>query len=242
MLRALVILLLLANAAFYSWTHGWLAGPLGLDPDADREPQRLQAQLHPEALRPLALASLVAPPPAAPVCLEAGPFTPVEQEQVKTAATNGLPQGSWALLTRQKPGSWLVYLGRFPNREAMLRRASDLKSQGVPYEEMKFFAGLEPGLVLGRYTVEDDAKAALQALTTQQHLRGLRLITVTPPSLAYTLRIEQADTELQTKALALREQLGGKAFVTCPKDATTAAAAASAAASAAPASAAASQP
>lgn len=241
MLRALVILLLLANAAFFSWTRGWLAGPLGLDPDADREPQRLQAQLHPEALRPLALASLVAPPPA-PVCLEAGPFSPVEQEQVKAAASAGLPEGSWALLTRQKAGSWLVYLGKFPTREAMLRRASELKSQGVPSEEMKFFAGLEPGLVLGRYTSEDDAKAAQQGLTTQQHLRGLRLITVTPPSLTYTLRIERADTELQTKALALREQLGGKAFVTCPKDATTAAAAASAAASAAPASAATSQP
>ena len=42
MLRALLVLLLLANAAWWAWTHGWLpagALPLPLDTPGQREPQ-----------------------------------------------------------------------------------------------------------------------------------------------------------------------------------------------------------
>lgn len=53
MLRALVIVLMLVNLAFYGWTQGWLTGVLGLSPDGDREPQRLAAQIEPGALRVL---------------------------------------------------------------------------------------------------------------------------------------------------------------------------------------------
>ena len=47
MLRALVVVLLLANAGFFAWSQGWLA-PL-LPPRADlREPDRMAAQFKPE--------------------------------------------------------------------------------------------------------------------------------------------------------------------------------------------------
>jgi hypothetical protein len=41
---------LLANAAYFAWTQGYLA-PLGLAPVEQSEPQRLQSQIRPEALR-----------------------------------------------------------------------------------------------------------------------------------------------------------------------------------------------
>jgi hypothetical protein len=50
MLRWVIALLLLANAGYYAWSHGHLA-PLGFEPSDQREPERLQAQIRPEAMR-----------------------------------------------------------------------------------------------------------------------------------------------------------------------------------------------
>lgn len=67
MLRALVVVLILANMGFFAWRQGWLGAPLS-DAHAGREPQRLKAQVHPERL-------VVEPPPAASAP-EAGPSAP----------------------------------------------------------------------------------------------------------------------------------------------------------------------
>lgn len=53
MLRLVFLLLVLANAGYYLWSHGHLA-PLGAQPKTQSEPQRLQQQIQPEALRVLA--------------------------------------------------------------------------------------------------------------------------------------------------------------------------------------------
>lgn len=50
MLRVVIGLLLLANAGYFAWTHGYLAG-LGLAPVQQSEPERLHAQIRPEGLR-----------------------------------------------------------------------------------------------------------------------------------------------------------------------------------------------
>jgi hypothetical protein len=50
MLRAFVLILLLANLAFFAWAQGWLR-VLDLDPSPQSEPYRLSQQIRPEALR-----------------------------------------------------------------------------------------------------------------------------------------------------------------------------------------------
>jgi hypothetical protein len=65
MLRALVVILMLVNLAFYGWTQGWLTDVLGLSPDGDREPQRLGAQVDPTALRVLPPRTTLAAGPSA---------------------------------------------------------------------------------------------------------------------------------------------------------------------------------
>lgn len=103
MLRLVVWLLVLANAGYFAWTQGYLA-PLGLAPVNQSEPERLRAQIHPEALRLLngpkdsAAADPVAEPAAvpAPVASETGPAdasataaeaTPATTDTSTTAAT-----------------------------------------------------------------------------------------------------------------------------------------------------------
>lgn len=50
MLRWVIWLLVLANAGYFAWTQGYLS-PLGLMPQEEREPERLQAQIQPDTLR-----------------------------------------------------------------------------------------------------------------------------------------------------------------------------------------------
>ena len=66
MLRTLVIALLLANAAFFAWTQGWLDAVVDSAAHAEREPQRLGQQVHPEAVRllPAHVALAASAPPA----------------------------------------------------------------------------------------------------------------------------------------------------------------------------------
>ena len=52
MLRLLVLLLLLANAAFFAWSQGLLLA-WGVGPLQQSEPQRVQQQLQPQAVRVL---------------------------------------------------------------------------------------------------------------------------------------------------------------------------------------------
>lgn len=50
MLRSLVLILLIVNALFFGWSRGWLNTVVGVRPDRQHEPQRLNQQLHPEQL------------------------------------------------------------------------------------------------------------------------------------------------------------------------------------------------
>jgi len=61
MLRALVVLLLVANLAFYLWTLGWLDGIVGVSARGDREPERLANQVNPERIVVLSAANAVLP-------------------------------------------------------------------------------------------------------------------------------------------------------------------------------------
>jgi hypothetical protein len=99
MLRLLVVLLLLANAVWWGWSKGWL--PAGLLPlpleDGQREPQRLQAQVRPEAVQ--VLPSAEARRLAAAACLQAGPYDTAAAgaaEAVLLAA--GMPASAWQRL------------------------------------------------------------------------------------------------------------------------------------------------
>jgi hypothetical protein len=68
-MRALTLLLLLANLGFLALSRGWLEPYAGLSTQHQREPQRLAAQLNPQSVRVLdaqaASAALAASQPAA---------------------------------------------------------------------------------------------------------------------------------------------------------------------------------
>jgi hypothetical protein len=213
MLRGLVAGLLVANAIFWAWTQGWLTGLTGIDPQGDREPQRLAQQQAPERIRVLAPGSLAkaAPPP---VCLEAGPFTPGELARIESAARASLPDGAWLLIRREKPGSWMTYMGRYNNKALMQKRTEELKRLNVAFEEVDFNPDLEPGFTFGRYGRYDDAIAALRHLQVQK-VKQARIVQLAAPSVSYTVRVPKADAGVQASAANLREAFNGKSFGGC---------------------------
>jgi hypothetical protein len=224
MLRGLVLLLLVANLAFYSWSQGWLTGVVGLDPQGDREPQRMKLQVAPEALKLVAperspassapardgaRVAEVASAPAAgagvgEVCLEFGPFTSkVDVDRAEGVFRLRLPSQSWDLKPREVPGHWLVYLGPFQTRELMQRRAEDLRRIGIlQFEEVQGIPQLEFGLALGHHSKLDAAESELHRLT-RERVRGVRLVQLNPPGVNYVLHVPRADAALQAEMASL---------------------------------------
>lgn len=218
MLRALVMLLLLANIGFYAWTQGLLDNVLGLRAQGDREPERLARQVRPETIRVLPPGTAVAAAPEpAPVCLEAGPYTPEQIGAAEGVLQTVLPAGSWVSLKSEIPEVWTVLLGKFSSREAQQKRADELKRLKVGYEEVRNVPGVDDGLGLGRYSSRDAAEKA-QAEFTQRGVRGGRVVALSKPLVTHSLRVERADAALQTRLTGLRaEALQGKSFTPCPR-------------------------
>jgi len=213
------LVLALANLGFYVWTQGWIDNVVGVRARGDREPERLLRQVRPELVVILPASSASAPPaaPAPLACLEAGPFNLAEVPGAETAlraATPPLPEGRWTRVTIDKPGSWIIYMGKYAGLEAMSRKEEELKRRNVPYEEINSPAALDPGLSLGQF---DDRAIAVKALAdfTRQGIHTARVVELTAPVSVNMLRVDQADAALAGQLGALKANALGKGFAPC---------------------------
>ena len=224
MLRLAFMVLLLANAGYYAWSHGLLQG-WGLGPASESEPQRLEQQIAPQNLRLLppegqgpaptaapARAATAAAPDEPPACLQAGVFDARQAEALRQAAAQ-LPAGSWSLEPVQAAGRWMVYLGRFPDEEALARKRAELRALKVDYDRPG--AALEPGLSLGRYSTEEGAQRALGQLAGQG-VRKARVVQERTDTPGYTLRLPAVSGAQRAHIDAtLQPALAGKALRPC---------------------------
>ncbi|MDB5819509.1 MAG: hypothetical protein JWQ11_3149 [Rhizobacter sp.] len=296
MLRPLVLLLVLANVGYYTWSQGWLDGVAG-GSQGDREPQRLSMQVRPEIVRilpPSAAASGAGggvnsaggngaangagsaasassqtssfgastfasattssantPAPATATtaatasarladagvtgaradgampgssgsnasagaqaaCIEAGPFSALQlvaaQSSLRAASVEPVSE-----VATERPGAWMVYMGRYVNRDAMLRKVEELKRRQLDYEEVEGLPDLQPGLSLGRF---DSRRAADEALVQINHraVRTARVVTVAPPATLHWLRQAGATPARQQQLLALKAPALGEGFAAC---------------------------
>jgi len=216
MLRLAVLLLLLANGAYFAWAQGWLR-PLGLGPLEQREPHRLEQQLKPDAVRVLPVEEsrrleLAVAATRPPECLQAGPLEDAVAEPLKQLLA-GWPTGSWALEAIAEPARWIVYMGKYPNAENVARKKSELRQIGVAFESLAN-PDLEPGLSLGGFATEALAAQYLERLS-ERGVRTARVVQERAEQRGQRLKLPAVDDALRARLDELRALLGGRTLQAC---------------------------
>ena len=238
-MRGLLIALVVANLLVLAWSFDLLPG---VSRSREREPERAQQQVNPQAValitptaasaalqaaaaqrstaQPLAPSPAPASAPATAdvavtVCLEAGPFAATEV----AAAERGLRELKWPTLEwtpqrSERGGSYIVYQGRFADDAAMARRRDDYRRQQISVEEVRNSPDLQPGLQFGRYDTRAAADAALAQLT-QQGVKAARVVTINIPVVVTLLRVERADGALAARLTQLNLPPSGAGFRPC---------------------------
>lgn len=238
MLRLLVAALLLANLLFWAWHQPAVTNALGWAPPAEagREPQRLQRQVRPEAVRLLptatsAGATRAGVPPASSssvadatsttstaqgpagdttLCLEAGPMNDEAAAAAARALSQaGVPAGGWVDVQRELPGRWIVYMGRYPERELLQRKLEELQRLNISATELRSPPDLAPGLALGEFGAQADADARLERLQARG-VRTARVVQLPSPGAEHRLRAERVERAV-AEQLAEREPRRGQA-------------------------------
>ena len=222
----LVLVLLLANGAYFAWGQGWLAA-YGFVPARVSEPERLAQQIRPEAMRlatdspaarPSQTAAAGKTPGATPSsttqCLQVGGFTERQARALRLRLGNSLPTDSWSFESSGDSARWIIYMGKYISKEAVDRKRVKLEQLGLTFEP-PVSPLLNPGLSLGSFGSKADAENAL----AQMEQRGLRSAKVTlerPELPSLWLRLPAADASMRAKLDALKPHLLDKAVQVCP--------------------------
>jgi len=232
-MRALFLLLVLANLAAFAWWHYQSPADAGLDrlPLARQiEPEKLQIVPSAELAKPPAK-KLAPPPPATPAaaaatpaasaaapvaCLEWGSFTLADAPRAEKLL-EPLALGSRLAQRRtEETAGWWVFMPPQGSRQAALKKAAELKNLGID----EFFVVPDEGqyrwaVSLGVFRNEDAAQARLASLRTQ----GVRSARVGPremvvPKLWLQVSAVDAASEARLKEIAAR--IEGSELRPCP--------------------------
>lgn len=229
MLRFALLVLLVANAGYLTWSQGWMA-TLGWTPEAQTEPYRLKQQVRPDVLSVVPTPPAAAtPPPAASstsatepdeeilpettVCLQSENMDEAQSKKLQQVLQQSdLPSTSWEMQSSTISGRWMVYLGKFPNETALEKRRAELRTRKIGYDRAG--GSLEPGLSLGRFSSEDAATRELGQMLNQG-VRGARVVQERAPQTLYALRLSHATAAQRSILQRLQPSMGGKTLRAC---------------------------
>ena len=212
MLRFFVLLLLLANLGYLAWSQGMLTA-LGLGPIRQSEPERLKDQSAPRLLRVLSpdeakrLEAAMAAQAARRECIQAGPFSLAEADQLEQRLRALLPAGAYVMSSSVAQAQWVVYMGPYANAELLAKKQAELKGLGVKSEPITN-GPLQLGLSLASAPTPQEAQAKLQAIAP----RGVRTAKVMLEKPEQTLRF----LKLPAVDEAQRRRVG-EAFAAMPE-------------------------
>jgi hypothetical protein len=229
MLRLMVLLLVLANTAYFAWSQGLLA-PIGLAPGVQNEPQRLGTQIQPEAIRLLTnnlttqlnnggtaagplIGDVTALVAIVTECLQAGLFNEQQTATLRASLESTLPPGSWQLESSVEPARWIVYMGKYNTEEALAKKRAELRQRGLSFRAVNSEA-LGPGLALASFTNQADAEKELARVATRG-VRTARVAQERAEARGQILKLPAADAGLRKQLDSLTPQLEGKALRPC---------------------------
>jgi hypothetical protein len=215
MLRLIVLVLALANAAYFAWSQGLLAS-WGIAPAQQSEPQRLEQQIKPQALRVLAVDEARRVELAAAVksaeCLQAGPLEEAQLPAVKQVL-DAWPVNAWTLEPAVEPPRWIVYMGKYLTVDNVNRKKSELRQMGISFEPLSNPA-LEPGLSLGGFASQQEATAQMEVLA-QRGVRTAKVVQERPEVRGQLLKLPAVDDLVRARLDDLKPALAGKPLRAC---------------------------
>lgn len=218
MLRLLLLALVLANGVYFAWTSGQLRA-YGFAPAQQDEPQRVAQQIRPEALHVLSATEFkgveaqVQADAAPKECLQAGPFDEPQTAALRQALENALPAGSWQLDAVVQPARWIVYMGKYPTAEALVKKRAELANMNLKIEALTNPA-LEIGISLGGFETQAAANAELARLN-QRGIRTARVVQEREAGRVAQLKLPAVSDALKSRVDSIRPALAGKTLKKC---------------------------
>jgi hypothetical protein len=215
MLRLVVLILALANAAYFAWSQGLLAS-WGIAPTQQSEPQRVEQQIKPQALRVLPGDEARRVELAAAVktaeCLQAGPFEDAQLPALKQVL-DAWPTNAWSLEPASEPPRWIIYMGKYAGVESVSRKKAELRQMGISFEPLSNPA-LEPGLSLGGFASQQDATAQMEVLA-QRGVHTAKVVQERPEIRGQLLKLPGVDDMVRARLDDLKPVLAGKPLRPC---------------------------
>ena len=217
MLRLIVLLLLLANGGYYAWSRGHLL-PWGVGPVQQTEPQRVQQQIRPEALRVLSgedlrrLETFAAQAPRPPECLASTTLDAAAVTALRSSLESW-PPGTWSFEQLVEPPRWIIYMGKYPGVEQVARKRAELRQLGVSFEPLSN-PELEPGLSLGGFPNEPSAQRQLEVLI-ERGVRTARVLQERPEQRGQRLMLPVVDDNLRLRLEELKAVLSTRPLRPC---------------------------
>jgi hypothetical protein len=215
MLRLVVLILALANAAYFAWSQGLLTS-WGIAPTQQSEPQRVEQQIKPQALRVLPGDEARRVELAAAVktaeCLQAGPFEDAQLPPLKQVL-DAWPTNAWSLEPASEPPRWIVYMGKYAGADSVSRKKAELRQMGISFEPLSN-AALEPGLSLGGFASQQDATAQMEVLA-QRGVHTAKVVQERPEIRGQLLKLPGVDDLVRARLDDLKPVLAGKPLRPC---------------------------
>ena len=219
MLRLLLLALILANGAYYAWSHALLRA-WGLAPALQSEPQRMAQQIKPDSLRVLSAAEIktveaqVAAEREPRTCLQAGPFDDTQAATLRHALDATLTGGTWQFDPVVIPARWIIYMGKYPNSELRQKKQAELAAMNLTTEPLQN-PSLEIGLSLGGF----DSQAAATARLGQLNQRGIHTAHVVQERTQFPanrLRLPSLTESQKSRLGEIKAALAGRTLTNCP--------------------------
>lgn len=163
LLRAAVLLLVLANLLFFAWGQGYFG-----DIDEGREPKRLTNQLSPEKLR---VTPAVTPSAAPQACRLLAGLSADDLQRLKALAGEKAPGLEFVARSNQaSPAYWLL-IAQMPDRQTAEKKLLELKRLGLSDATVKQDEDPNRFIIpFGIFNSEQAAQDQLKALVK----RGVR--------------------------------------------------------------------
>ena len=217
-MRALFLLLVLANVGFLAWSRYWAPG------DASADPAPLGRQIEPEKLKVVQPGDL---PPAtgsrptvtvaaAMKCIEWGSFTLTDAPRAEKALEPLALGPRLGQRRTEEAAGWWVFIPPQGSRAGALKKAQELKALAIN----DYFIVLDEGphrwaVSLGVFRTEEAAQSRLATLRSQ----GVRTAqvgardTIVPK---VWLQVKGVDATLEARLRDIAREIEGSELRSCP--------------------------